>query len=76
MKVNQDSVETYLEDIIKEGIDWVSEEEAKEYVMTLADKIDSVSKYTAEKLVHSDDLKTFLRICHYIYIYFLIEYIT
>lgn len=40
VKVNQDSVEAYLEDIIKEGIDWVSEEQAKQYVVELADKID------------------------------------
>ena len=49
VKVNQDSVETYLEDIVKEGIDWVSEKETKEYVMSLADKIDSISKFAAEK---------------------------
>lgn len=49
VKVNQDSVEAYLEDIVKEGIDWVSEKEAKEYVLALADKIDSVSKYAAKK---------------------------
>lgn len=49
MKLNQNTVEAYLEDIVKEGIDWVSEKEAKEYVLALADKIDSVSKYAAEK---------------------------
>ncbi|XP_033211672.1 cilia- and flagella-associated protein 91-like isoform X2 [Belonocnema kinseyi] len=55
VKVNQDSVETYLEDIIKEGIDWVSEKEAKEYVMTLADKIDRVSKYAAANAAELDE---------------------
>ena len=40
VKVTQDSVQVYLEDIIKESIDWVSEEQAKKYVVELADKID------------------------------------
>ncbi|XP_076244918.1 cilia- and flagella-associated protein 91 [Calliopsis andreniformis] len=44
VKVNQESVETYLEDIIKEGIEWVSEEAAKEYILDLCDKVDNISK--------------------------------
>ncbi|XP_014485306.1 PREDICTED: protein MAATS1-like isoform X2 [Dinoponera quadriceps] len=48
VKVNQDSVEAYLEDIIKEGVDWVSENTAKEHILELCDKIDDVSKYATE----------------------------
>ncbi|XP_043592074.1 cilia- and flagella-associated protein 91-like isoform X2 [Bombus pyrosoma] len=44
MKVNQESVESYLEDIIKEGIEWISDEAAKAYISELCDKIDSISK--------------------------------
>ncbi|XP_076635828.1 cilia- and flagella-associated protein 91 isoform X2 [Colletes latitarsis] len=44
IKVHQESVETYLEDIIKEGIEWTSDEEAKEYILDLCDKVDNISK--------------------------------
>ncbi|XP_006623172.1 cilia- and flagella-associated protein 91-like isoform X2 [Apis dorsata] len=44
IKINQDSVETYLEDIIKEGIEWVSDEATKAYISELCDTIDNVSK--------------------------------
>lgn len=49
MKVNQDSVETYLEDIIKENIDYVAEEDAKQYILDIADKMDLASKHAVEK---------------------------
>lgn len=49
VKVNQDSVEAYLEDIIKEGVEWVSEKTAKEHILELCDKIDDISKYASEK---------------------------
>ncbi|XP_076668408.1 cilia- and flagella-associated protein 91 isoform X2 [Andrena cerasifolii] len=45
VKVNQESVETYLEDIIKEGVEWTSEEAAKEYILDLCDKVDNASEY-------------------------------
>ncbi|XP_043477871.1 cilia- and flagella-associated protein 91-like [Leptopilina heterotoma] len=54
-KVNQDTVDAFLEDIVKEAIDWISEKEAKEYVLALADKIDSVSKYAAENAAEIDE---------------------
>ncbi|CAK9806052.1 Cilia- and flagella-associated protein 91 [Anthophora quadrimaculata] len=44
IKVNQESVEIYLDDIIKEGIEWVSEETTKTYILELCDKVDSISK--------------------------------
>ena len=48
IKVNQESVETYLESIIKEGIEWTSDEAAKEYILELCDKVESVSKYAQD----------------------------
>lgn len=48
VKVNQDSVEAYLEDIIKEGVNWISEETAKEDILESCDKMDDISKYTSE----------------------------
>ncbi|KAJ8679268.1 hypothetical protein QAD02_015055 [Eretmocerus hayati] len=44
LKVNQESVETYLEDIVKDGIEWVSQKEATKYIVDLADKIDAIAK--------------------------------
>lgn len=49
IKMNQESVETYLEDVIKEGIEWMSDKAAKEYVLDLCDKVDRVAKYTQNK---------------------------
>lgn len=46
IKVHQDSVEAYLEDIIREEIDWISDKAAKERIL---DKVDAVSKHAAEK---------------------------
>ncbi|XP_012277666.1 cilia- and flagella-associated protein 91 isoform X2 [Orussus abietinus] len=48
VKVNQESVETYLEDIIKESIDWISDKEAKEYIETLVAKAEKVSDYAVD----------------------------
>ncbi|XP_076280222.1 cilia- and flagella-associated protein 91 [Lasioglossum baleicum] len=45
VKVHQDSVEIYLEDVIKEGVDWVSDEAAKQYINNLCNKVDSVAKH-------------------------------
>lgn len=42
VKVNQDSVEAYLEDIIKEGVNWISDKIAKEHISELCDKMDKI----------------------------------
>ncbi|CAL7946256.1 unnamed protein product [Xylocopa violacea] len=44
VKVNQESVECYLEDIIKESTEWVSDEAAKAYILKLCDKVDSIAR--------------------------------
>lgn len=49
VKVNQDSIEAYLEDIIREGVDWMSNKTAKEQVLQLNDKVDDISKHALEK---------------------------
>lgn len=43
IKVNQESVECYLEDIIKEGVEWVSDQVTKEYISRLCDKVDAIA---------------------------------
>ncbi|XP_012251264.2 cilia- and flagella-associated protein 91-like [Athalia rosae] len=43
VKVNQDSVELYLEDIIKEGIEWASDAQAWEFILDTVDKMDKAS---------------------------------
>lgn len=40
IKVHQDTVDLYLQDIITEGIEFTSDKEAKKYIQTLATKID------------------------------------
>lgn len=40
MKIHQETVDVYLRDIILEGIEITSEEDAKHYVERLAKKID------------------------------------
>lgn len=40
VKVTQDSVDMYLQDIITEGMEFASKEEACEYVLKLADRIE------------------------------------
>ena len=49
IKVNQDSVEAYLEDIVREEIDWISDKATKEHVSEICDKVDAVTKHAAEK---------------------------
>lgn len=49
MKVNQDSVEAYLEDIVREKSDWISDKATKERILEVCDKIDAISKHTSEK---------------------------
>lgn len=39
MKVTQESVDVYLQDIITEGMEFASKEEAFRYVLSLADKV-------------------------------------
>ncbi|XP_018370555.1 PREDICTED: protein MAATS1-like [Trachymyrmex cornetzi] len=48
MKVHQDSVEAYLEDIVREEIDWISDKTAKEHILEMCDKVDAVTKHAAE----------------------------
>ncbi|XP_018392737.1 PREDICTED: protein MAATS1-like [Cyphomyrmex costatus] len=48
IKVNQDSVEAYLEDIVREEIDWISDKTAKEHILEICDKVDAVTKHAAE----------------------------
>ncbi|KAG7201665.1 hypothetical protein KM043_004395 [Ampulex compressa] len=48
VKINQDSVECYLEDIIKEGVECVSDEAAKKYILELSEKVDIASKYAED----------------------------
>lgn len=38
--MHQDSVDMYLEDIITDGMEFATKDEAKEYVLKLAEKID------------------------------------
>lgn len=40
VKVTQDSVDVYLQDIITEGMEFASKEEAKEYIVKLAERIE------------------------------------
>lgn len=49
VKVNQDSVEAYLEDNVREEIDWISDKTAKERILEVCDKVDAISKHIAEK---------------------------
>lgn len=49
VKVNQDSVEAYLEDIVREEIDWMSDKAAKERILEIYDKMDALSEYATEK---------------------------
>lgn len=48
VKVNQDSVEAYLEDIVREEIDWISDKTAKDRILEVCDKMDAISKHAAE----------------------------
>ncbi|XP_011867141.1 PREDICTED: protein MAATS1-like [Vollenhovia emeryi] len=48
VKVHQDSVEVYLEDIVREEIDWMADKAAKEHILEVCDKVDALSKHVAE----------------------------
>lgn len=48
VKVNQDSIEAYLEDIIREGADWMSDKTAKEQILQFYDE-DNILKHALEK---------------------------
>ncbi|XP_028046230.1 cilia- and flagella-associated protein 91 isoform X2 [Monomorium pharaonis] len=48
VKVNQDSVEAYLEDIVREQIDWISDKVAKERILEVCNTMDAISKHAAE----------------------------
>ena len=49
IKVNEECAETYLEDIVKEGIESVSDQEAEKYITELADNIHAMTKFVEEK---------------------------
>lgn len=52
LKVNEDSVDAYLEDIIKDGIEHYSENIAEEYVLELSDKADQVAQKLQNELIY------------------------
>lgn len=54
LKINQQSVETYLEDIVKDSIDWSSAKQAEDYIVNLADKTDEMAKNWQQKLVENE----------------------
>lgn len=49
LKVTQESVDVFLEDIVKDGIEWVSDKEATKYIVDWADKVDAVTKQVEEE---------------------------
>ncbi|KAJ8955946.1 hypothetical protein NQ314_006795 [Rhamnusium bicolor] len=49
VKVTQDTVDMYLQDIITEGMDFASKEEANDYVIKLAEKIEKETDETYEE---------------------------
>lgn len=53
VKVTQESVDVYLHDVITEGVDFASREEATEYVLKLSKKIE---EETAEAYTQKDSL--------------------
>ena len=52
VKIQQETVDMYLEDIIKEGTEFTSDQEAKEYVQRLARKIDEEAQRFKEAYEH------------------------
>ncbi|XP_063920812.1 cilia- and flagella-associated protein 91-like [Zophobas morio] len=50
VKIQQETVDMYLEDIIKEGTEFTSDQEAKEYVQRLARKIDEEAQRFKEAM--------------------------
>ncbi|XP_014216880.1 cilia- and flagella-associated protein 91-like [Copidosoma floridanum] len=55
LKVNQESVQMYLEDVLKEGVEWASEKEAENYVHELANKVDAMAKYMDDNIDKIDE---------------------
>lgn len=49
VKVNQDSVEAYLEDIVTKESDWISDKATKDRIFEVCDKMDAISKHASEK---------------------------
>lgn len=47
--MRQDTVELYLQDIITEGMTFVSDDDAREYVTKLAEKIDKECEESKEQ---------------------------
>lgn len=46
--MRQDTVDLYLQDIITEGMDFASGEDARDYVLKLAEKIDEQTEETVQ----------------------------
>lgn len=51
VKVRQDTVDLYLQDIITEGMNFTTEQEAHNFVMNLAEKIDKEIEETKDTYV-------------------------
>lgn len=48
IKVHQDTVDLYLQDILTEGMNFVSDTEAKNYIKMLSKEIDNTTPDTEE----------------------------
>lgn len=51
IKIRQDTVDLYLQDIITEGMEFTSESEARNFAFTLADKIDKETEKSMQVYV-------------------------
>lgn len=50
-KANQECAQLYLDDVIKDAIEWVAENNAEKYVQELADKIQAMEDFVKDALV-------------------------
>lgn len=44
MKVHQDIVDVFMEDVVLDGLDLLSEEEARNYIVDIAKKLDEIAE--------------------------------
>lgn len=49
VKINQNSVEIYLEDIMREESNWISDKTIEERILEAYDKMNAISKHASEK---------------------------
>lgn len=56
LKINRDSVETYLEDIAKGGCDVVSDKE--KYILEMSEELDTMENYLKDKCENFSENKT------------------